>query len=238
MTRTTIRSGCSSPSFDQIPFKGTSKEYIGDDNTEIAEAVDRALRQCASQLRKITRARRRRTPREKKVLAVRPDCARAIYAMLQAAAEAKEPPSKRAKVAGDDKASVGSNGGKLWRVDAAWEAEVLRNVRDGEVTEGTIKRRLEEHVEKIDSEQALEYSMQNKEGLSETMHLVPTGVAHEHAPRSSTPTCAFRPSTPRIRRVRPQASVRRARSEAREPSLGEMFSVEVKYLHDGHTLSS
>ena len=77
-------------------------------------------------------------------------------------------------------------------MDAAWEAEVLRNVRDGEVTEGTIKRRLEEHVEKIDSEQALEYSMQNKEGLSETMHLVPTGVAHEHAAALFHPTCAFR----------------------------------------------
>ena len=49
-----------------------------------------------------------------------------------------------------------------------------------------------EHVEKIDSEQALEYSMQNKEGLSETMHLVPTGVAHEHAAALFHPTCAFR----------------------------------------------
>ena len=179
----------------KIPFKGTSKEYIGDDNTEIAEAVDRALRQCASQLKgKITRAQAAKERRARKKVLTRyvPDCARAIYAMLQAAAEAKEPPSKRAKVAGDDKASVGSNGGKLWRVDAAWEAEVLRNVRDGEVTEGTIKRRLEEHVEKIDSEQALEYSMQNKEGLSETMHLVPTGVAHEHAAALFHPTCAFR----------------------------------------------
>ena len=41
----------------KIPFKGTSKEYIGDDNTEIAEAVDRAIRGCATQLKgKIVRA--------------------------------------------------------------------------------------------------------------------------------------------------------------------------------------
>ena len=31
----------------KIPFKGTSKEYIGDDNVDIAEAVDRAIRACA-----------------------------------------------------------------------------------------------------------------------------------------------------------------------------------------------
>jgi len=30
-----------------------------------------------------------------------------------------------------------------------------------------------EHVERIDSEQALEYSMQNKEGLNETVFLMP-----------------------------------------------------------------
>ena len=52
----------------KIPFKGTSKEYIGDDNVEIAEAVDRAIRACATQLKgKITRAqaaKERRARRE------------------------------------------------------------------------------------------------------------------------------------------------------------------------------
>ena len=67
-----------------------------------------------------------------------------------------------------------------------------REVRDGRVTEATIQRRLEEHVERIDSEQALEYSMQNKEGLSEAVHLMPVGPAHDFAPVAHHPTCAFK----------------------------------------------
>ena len=89
-------------------------------------------------------------------------------------------------------AAAGSNGGKLWTVDPRWENDVLGRVRDGSVTLATVQRRLEEHVERIDSEQALEYSMQNKEGLSEAMHLMPTGSAHAFSPIMYHPTCAFR----------------------------------------------
>ena len=53
-------------------------------------------------------------------------------------------------------------------------------------------RYIPEHVERIDSEQALEYSMQNKEGLSEPVHLMPVGAAHDFAPIAHHPTCAFR----------------------------------------------
>ena len=41
----------------KIPFKGTSKN-IGDDNTEIAEAVDRAIRGCATSSREKLSARK------------------------------------------------------------------------------------------------------------------------------------------------------------------------------------
>ena len=174
----------------KIPFKGTSKEYIGDDNTEIAEAVDKAIRACALQLKgKIVRAQvaKERRARKKVLSRYIPDCARAIAAMLSASADAREPPSKRARTGGGM-----SNGGKLWSVDERWEREVLGKVRDGGVTEATIQRRLEEHVERIDSEQALEYSMQNKEGLSEPVHLMPVGAAHEFANTTRHSTCAFR----------------------------------------------
>lgn len=177
----------------KIPFKGTSKEYIGDDNTEIAEAVDKAIRACALQLKgKIVRAQvaKERRARKKVLSRYIPDCSRAIAAMLAASAEAKEPPSKRARHGVPGASS--SNGGKLWTVDINWEGEVLGRVREGGVTEATIQRRLEEHVERIDSEQALEYSMQNKEGLSEAVHLMPVGAAHDFAPTLHHYTCAFR----------------------------------------------
>jgi DNA topoisomerase VI B subunit len=182
----------------KIPFKGTSKEYIGDDNVEIAEAVDRAIRACATQLKgKIVRAQAAKERRARKKVLSRyiPDCARAISAMLEQSAAAAEPPSKRARH-GDQvvqgSAAGGSNGGKLWEVDSKWESDVLGRVRDGQVTLATIQRRLEEHVERIDSEQALEYSMQNKEGLNEAMYLMPIGSAHAFVPIVYHPTCVFR----------------------------------------------
>lgn len=180
----------------KIPFKGTSKEYIGDDNVEIAEAVDRAIRACATQLKgKITRAQAAKERRARKKVLSRyiPDCARAIAAMLEVSAHAAQPPSKRARHgAAVTSAALGSNGGKLWAVDPRWEADVLGRVREGRVTLATVQRRLEEHVERIDSEQALEYSMQNKEGLSEAMHLMPAGSAHAFSHIMYHPTCAFR----------------------------------------------
>ena len=168
----------------KIPFKGTSKEYIGDDNEGIAKAVDQAIRQCAIQLKgKIVRAQvaKERRARKKVLSRYVPDCARAVAAILAASAEAAEPPSKRAR-----------NGPTLWSVDTKWENKVLGDWRDGNVTAATLQRRLEEHVDRIDSEQALEYSMQNREGLSEAMYLMPTGAAHEFAPTLHHPTCAFR----------------------------------------------
>uniref|UniRef100_A0A7S0X7J7 DNA topoisomerase VI subunit B transducer domain-containing protein n=1 Tax=Mantoniella antarctica TaxID=81844 RepID=A0A7S0X7J7_9CHLO len=177
----------------KIPFKGTSKEYIGDDNTEIAEAVDRALKACASQLKgKIVRAQAAKERRARKKVLSRyiPDCARAVAAMLTSSAAAAEPPSKRARHGVSSASSTDAD--RLWSVDTKWENEVLGKVRDGSVTEATIKRRLEEHVDRIDSEQALEYSMQNKEGLSEAVHLMPVGSAHEFTPTLHHPTCALR----------------------------------------------
>lgn len=176
----------------KIPFKGTSKEYIGDDNVEIAEAVDRAIRACATQLKgKIVRAQAAKERRARKKVLSRyiPDCARAIAAMLTQSALAEEPPSKRAKLFGDP--AGGGNGGKLWRVDPVWEKELLGKVKSGTVTLATLTRKLEEHVEKIDSEQALEYSMANKEGLCETTHLMPIGSHHKFSTVVRHQTCAF-----------------------------------------------
>ena len=175
----------------KIPFKGTSKEYIGDDNVEIADAVDRAIRACATQLKgKIVRAQAAKERRARKKVLSRyiPDCARAIAAMLEQSAAANEPPSKRAKIFGEG----GSNGGKLWGVDPVWEKDVLGRVKAGKVTTATLTRKLEEHVEKIDSEQALEYQMANKEGLNETVHLMPVGSNHLFSKTAFHPTCAFR----------------------------------------------
>ena len=133
----------------KIPFKGTSKEYIGDENSEIAEAVDKAIKQCALQLRgKIVRAQvaKDRKARKKQLTRYIPDVARAVFAMLAASADSDLPPSKRARLAG-----------ALWNVNEAWESKVLEQAREGQVSEDIIKSKLEEHVQRSDHEQALEF---------------------------------------------------------------------------------
>jgi DNA topoisomerase VI subunit B len=171
----------------KIPFKGTSKEYIGDDNVDIAEAVDRAIRACAIQLKgKISRAQAAKEKRARKKVLQRyiPDVSRAIAGCLKDSAAFAEPPHKRAK--------NNANAGTLWEVDLAWEKEILDKVRNGQVTAATLARKLEDFVESMDSEQALEHSMQNKEGLTDAVHLMNVGGSHEFAPIVYHPALAFK----------------------------------------------
>jgi DNA topoisomerase VI B subunit len=169
----------------KIPFKGTSKEYIGDENNEIAEAVDKAIKQCALQLRgKIVRAQvaRDRKARKKQLVKYIPDVARAVFAMLAAAADADQPPSKRARI-----------GAALWNIDEKWESNVLEQAREGEVSEKVLISKLEEHVQRSDHEQALEFAMQNsKDGLNEHLYLTPKTPAHEYVHEIRNSVCAFR----------------------------------------------
>jgi DNA topoisomerase-6 subunit B len=169
----------------KIPFKGTSKEYIGDENSEIAEAVDKAIKQCAVQLRgKIVRAQvaRERKARKKQLVRYIPDVARAVFAMLAAAADADAPPSKRARL-----------GTALWSVDEKWEEDVLGRAREGLVSESVLQSKLEEHVQRSDHEQALEFAMQqSKDGLNEYLYLNPKTPTQEYLPEVRSETCAFK----------------------------------------------
>lgn len=169
----------------KIPFKGTSKEYIGDENSEIAEAVDKAIKQCALQLRgKIVRAQvaRERKARKKQLVRYIPDVARAVFAMLAAAADADAPPSKRARL-----------GTALWNVDEKWEEDVLERAREGLVNESVLQAKLEEHVQRSDHEQALEFAMQqSKDGLNEYLYLNPKTPSQEYLPEIRSETCAFK----------------------------------------------
>jgi DNA topoisomerase VI B subunit len=163
----------------KIPFKGTSKEYIGDENSEIAEAVDKAIKQCAAQLRgKIVRAQalKDRRARKKALTKYVPDCCNAIFTMIASAADADTLPHERARNY-DEKEM-------LWPVDVQWEEEATQKARTREITAEILQKRLEECVEKIDNEEALEFSMQqNKDGLKQDVFLNPfSSFAHEYEP--------------------------------------------------------
>nr|CAB3453005.1 unnamed protein product [Digitaria exilis] len=131
----------------KIPFKGTGKEYIGDDITEISSAVKSALKQCCLQLKsKIVKKlqARERQDRKRNLNRYIPDVARAIMETLVEIAD-KSPP-KRPRYDKEDE-------------------ELLEKINSEDVTEMTFKDCLTQHVEQVDYEMALDYAMQS--GVSE-----------------------------------------------------------------------
>ncbi len=115
----------------KIPFKGTGKEYIGDDSVEIKHAVKRGIKQCCLQLKaKIVRnaAKKDQAERKKTILRYAPDVARALMEMF---GQLEDP----------------EDGTK----------DVMERVEKGEITKDSLMAKLVEHVEQHDKEQALEY---------------------------------------------------------------------------------
>ncbi|EFH61663.1 hypothetical protein ARALYDRAFT_318827 [Arabidopsis lyrata subsp. lyrata] len=131
----------------KIPFKGTGKEYIGDDISEIATAVKSAIQQCCIQLKsKIVKRLQAREQQERKRSLSRyiPDATGAVYEVLKQMTE--EHTTKRKRYGEED-------------------TVMLNKVSKHIITKETLKEKLAEHVEQVDYEMALEYATQS--GVSE-----------------------------------------------------------------------
>ncbi|CAI9770554.1 unnamed protein product [Fraxinus pennsylvanica] len=126
----------------KIPFKGTGKEYIGDDISEIASAVKTAIQQCCAQLKsKIVKRIQAREQQERKRSLNKyiPNATSAIYDMLKDMSQSRASKKKRYE---------------------AKDAELLNQVSARLVTKETLKEKLAQHVEQVDYEMALEYATQ------------------------------------------------------------------------------
>ncbi|OIS98705.1 PREDICTED: DNA topoisomerase 6 subunit B isoform X1 [Nicotiana attenuata] len=127
----------------KIPFKGTGKEYIGDDISEIASAVKTAIQQCCNQLKaKIVKRIQAREQQERKrnLSKYIPDSTNAIYIVLKEMANLHA--SKRKRYGND-------------------ETDILKQVSVNSITKDTLREKLAQHVEKVDYEMALEYATQS-----------------------------------------------------------------------------
>lgn len=131
----------------KIPFKGTGKEYIGDDISEIASAVKSSIQQCCVQLKsKIVKKIQAREQQERKrnLSKYIPNATGAVYDVLKEMAHLYV--SKRKRYEDED-------------------AEILKQVSGRLITEDILTEKLAEHVEKVDYEMAVEYATQS--GVSE-----------------------------------------------------------------------
>ncbi|KAF8041154.1 hypothetical protein BT93_B3163 [Corymbia citriodora subsp. variegata] len=131
----------------KIPFKGTGKEYIGDDITEIATAVKYAIQQCCIQLKsKIVKKMQAREQQERKrnLSKYVPNAAGAVYDVLKEMAQSHALKKKRYE---DE------------------DANLLDKVSARLITKDMLTEKLSQHVEQVDYEMALEFATQS--GVSE-----------------------------------------------------------------------
>ncbi|XP_018490667.1 DNA topoisomerase 6 subunit B isoform X1 [Raphanus sativus] len=160
----------------KIPFKGTGKEYIGDDISEIATAVKSAIQQCCIQLKsKIVKRLQAREQQERKRSLSRyiPDATGAVYEVLKQMTE--EHTNKRKRYKEEDTA-------------------MLEKVSKHIITKETLKEKLAEHVEQVDYEMALEYATQSgvSEEPRENIYLQQLNPSHSNFIDLHSPTFVFR----------------------------------------------
>eukprot|EP00958_Prasinococcus_capsulatus_P008552 scaffold841_cov397-Prasinococcus_capsulatus_cf.AAC.13 len=162
----------------KIPFKGTGKEYIGDDVEELAKAVKHAINQCCVQLKmKITRAQAAREAQQRKrnLSKYVPHASRAVFGALDDMVQAQR--SKKTKL---DYATDSDIGQMLEGVRSATRASAYvasvpngrllpGQVKKKEITEAVIHRKLVSFIERIDTELALEYATQTGRSQGDKM---------------------------------------------------------------------
>jgi len=129
----------------KVPFKGTGKEYIGDDITEIQQSVKRALQSCCQQLRAhLLKKHAMKDSRERKSRLVKyvPDVGRALYGLLDGmrkrkAEEADQGKSSRHKMDTSEVALL----------DDTAARDIIQKLDRNEITEDFIKKSLVETIE-------------------------------------------------------------------------------------------
>ncbi|KVI09421.1 hypothetical protein Ccrd_012186 [Cynara cardunculus var. scolymus] len=129
----------------KIPFKGTGKEYIGDDISEIASAVKTSIKQCCTQLKsKIVKRIQAREQQERKrnLSKYIADATGAIYGILKEASQLHANKKKRLEIKDED-------------------AELLQKVSSRLITKEILSEKLAQHVEQVDYEMAMEYATQS-----------------------------------------------------------------------------
>ena len=125
----------------KIPYKGTSKEYIGDDIVELSNSVKRAIQSCCQQLRtQLTKrnALRDQQQRKSRLSKYIPDVTRSLHALLESMTK-----RHREQI---DESDQGQPSKKL-RKDPALLKAVTSQLDEGKLTEEVIKERLEQAVQ-------------------------------------------------------------------------------------------
>lgn len=174
----------------KIPYKGTGKEYIGDDITEISVSVKRALQSCCQTLRTHLQKRnalRDRQERKSRLCKYIPDVSRSLFALLD---------STRRRHLEASSAEISSPRKRQKRNGVQIETMIDQLLR-GDITEEIIKGRLEKSVDIQNSinEEDLENKTNKENGIP--LYLRPLfEQACNHQDNIHHPLFAFRSLLP------------------------------------------
>ncbi|GLC57111.1 DNA topoisomerase 6 subunit B [Pleodorina starrii] len=171
----------------KIPFKGAGKEYIGDDVEEMVGAVKSAIQACCVQLKaKIVRAiaAREQKQRKRNLTKYISDVANSVFSVLERMAAARGTAAAGGSGGGGEEGQEAA-AAKRRRLEVPDEKKLLPAVASQELTAGTLAARLTEYVDRIDTDMALEYQVQ--QGLAagvakEPIYLMPLSGRHSHGP--------------------------------------------------------
>ena len=181
----------------KIPYKGAGKEYIADDMDDMVSAVRAAIQGCCAQLKvKIARAQavREQKQRKRNLTKYVPDAANALFGVLDSMAEGDE---EAAEAGGEAAPVIPPAGPKRRRLELLDNGgQMLRDVSSGKVTRDTLAAALTEHVERVDTDMALEFQM--AKGLAAgggsrcEAFLVPLAPRHAFGGEAQGVACALR----------------------------------------------
>ena len=133
----------------KIPYKGTGKEYIGDDCTEIQQSVKRALLNCCNQLKAhLTKRNALRDMKERKSRLAKyiPDVGRALIGLLDGMRARKRSLGQVGNPREEDDVR-GTPVKKKLRLDPTAANEMIRKLESEEVTEDSLKSDLKAAIE-------------------------------------------------------------------------------------------
>ena len=135
----------------KIPFKGTGKEYIGDDITEIQQSVKRAIQNCCQQLRAhLAKRNALRDVKERKsrLLKYIPDVSRSVFGILDGMRKRRlEEGEGLERLASPRRRASGTSPVKLFKTSHDSMTAIMNDISMGKLTEDTIKQHLTEAVE-------------------------------------------------------------------------------------------
>mmetsp|Transcript_33786 Transcript_33786/g.66460 ORF Transcript_33786/g.66460 Transcript_33786/m.66460 type:complete len:695 (+) Transcript_33786:1-2085(+) len=157
----------------KIPFKGTSKEYIGDDNGVLHNAVKQCIAGCCVQLKKRIQHRldvKNNQERKKTMTKYVPDVSRAFITMLTTLGDENQGGSAYGPHAKDSSQAVG-----LTKAQRERFSEIIKDVKTKKLTEQVLSEKLSRHIDRIDASLSLESVTASdfKRGITDSLFISP-----------------------------------------------------------------